>query len=232
MAKIVAIGGGRYSDGEIEGILEYIYNLSQKNNPVITILPTASFDNMDEDTPPYGFFKELGGKMNILKVSDSSLSDDDIRKTILTSDIIYVLGGNLERLMREWKKHGVDSVMREAFDKDIVLSGYSSGSMCWFKRGYDDCGENNEFMFVDCIGLLPYCNCVHYESDDWQSFTSAVKEQDLSSVALDDGAALVFSDGTYSLLFGKDEESRAYFINAKDGYSKTELKSDFKGKQF
>lgn len=221
MGKAVAIGGGRYSDGEINNILKYIFDLSKKENPLITILPTAAFDNCNEATDPIPFFNSLGADVNILKVSECE--DKTAHEKILNSDIIYVLGGNLEFLMQEWKKHGITECMKTAFSKGIILSGYSSGSMCWFKRGYDDCGKDNSFVFADCIGILPFCNCVHYESDSWQSFTERCKEQNLPSIALDDGSALVYNDGEYSLIFGSDEESSAYFIDNKI-YSKREIK--------
>ena len=28
--------------------------------------------------------------------------------------------------------------------------------MCWFRQGFDDCGPQDSFMFVDALGLLPY----------------------------------------------------------------------------
>lgn len=225
MGKIVAIGGGRYSDGEINNILEYILELSDKENPVVSVFPTAAYDNADEFTDPIPFFKNNGALINIIKTTGRSVSVREIEKTVLNSDIIYVLGGNLEFLMKEWVSLGIDKLMKKAFADGIILSGYSSGSMCWFKRGYDDCGPNGSFVFCDGTGILPFCNCVHYESDDWQSFTQRCTEQDLSAVALDDGSALVYNDGKYALLYGADSESSAYYFDSADSYKKTELKN-------
>ena len=42
MGKIVAIGGGRYSDGEIINIFEKIVSLADKKNPKVLFLPTAA----------------------------------------------------------------------------------------------------------------------------------------------------------------------------------------------
>ena len=83
--------------------------------------------------------------------------------------------------------------------------------MCWFEEGYDDCGENHEFMFVDCLGLLPYCNCPHFESDYWQNFAQAIKSRSRSGIACDDGAALVFDNGKYYTLQGNDGGEVTFF---------------------
>ena len=49
MGKIVAIGGGRYSDGEIINIFEKIVSLADKKNPKVLFLPTAGYDDINGD---------------------------------------------------------------------------------------------------------------------------------------------------------------------------------------
>ena len=49
MGKIVAIGGGRYSDGEIINIFEKIVSLAKKENPKVLFLPTAGYDDINGD---------------------------------------------------------------------------------------------------------------------------------------------------------------------------------------
>ena len=51
------------------------------------------------------------------------------------SDIIYVGGGNTLKMMKVWKKTGVDKMLKQAYEKGIVLSGLSAGSICWFRWG-------------------------------------------------------------------------------------------------
>ena len=92
--------------------------------------------------------------------------------------------------MNTFKATGADEALREAYKRGKVLSGLSSGAMCWFDMGYDDCGENGSFMFVDCIGLLPYCYCPHFISERWQSFGTAVIGCRVSGIGAEDGAAL------------------------------------------
>lgn len=225
MGKIVCIGGGRYDDGEVYPIAEKIVSLCGKKNPKVVFLPTAGFDDINGDEPIEAMFRRLGCEYSILLLTDEALGEEKIKAEILGADIIYAGGGNLKFLMDTWKKTKADVFLKEAFGNGTVLSGYSSGSMCWFGRGYDDCGENGAFMFVDCIGLLPFCNCPHYEGGNWPSFTEAVKEQSLSGVACENGAALIYDDGEFYTMHGNDGGD-TYYLNAAQGYRKIKLGED------
>ncbi len=215
MGIIIGVGGGRYSDNEVLPIFEHIVSLAKKKNPSVLFVPTAGFDDIDGDEHIFRLFIGLGCSVSALLLTDKSLTKEEIEEKILSSDIVYAGGGNLRFLMDTWKETGADEIFRKAYEKGVILSGYSSGSMCWFAEGYDDCGENHEFMFVDCLGLLPYCNCPHYESEYWQSFTDAIKGRKYSGIAADDGAALVYDNGKYYTLQGNDGGDVYYFDKEK-----------------
>lgn len=218
MGVIVGIGGGRYSDGEVMPIFEKIVKLSGKRNPSVLFVPTAGFDDMEGDEDIFALFEKLGATVSPLLLTDESLSFKEIENRILSCDIVYAGGGNLKFLMDTWKKTGADKVFKKAYEKGVILSGYSSGSMCWFAEGYDDCGENHEFMFVECLGLLDYCNCPHYESDYWQGFKEAVKGRKYSGLALENGAAFIYDNGNCSVMCGNDEGS-VYLLRKDNGFS-------------
>lgn len=224
MGIIVGVGGGRYCDNEVLPIFEHIVGLSEKKNPSVLFVPTAGFDDINGDEHIFRLFIGLGCSVSALLLTDKSLTYGEIEEKILSADIIYAGGGNLKFLMDTWKETGADEIFKKAYEKGIVLSGYSSGSMCWFSRGYDDCGENHEFMFVDCLGLLDYCNCPHYESDYWQVFTEAVKQQDLSGIAIDNGAALIYKNGKYYCINGNDGGD-VYFLDSENGFEKSLFKA-------
>ena len=224
MGIIVGVGGGRYSDNEVFPIFEHIVSLSEKKNPSVLFVPTAGFDDIDGDEHIFRLFIGLGCSVSALFLTDKSLPREEIEEKILSADIIYAGGGNLKFLMDTWKETGADEIFKKAYEKGVILSGYSSGSMCWFSRGYDDCGENHEFMFVDCLGLLDYCNCPHYESDYWQVFTEAVKEQNLSGIAIDNGAALIYKNGEFYCINGNDGGD-VYFLDSENNFAKSLFKA-------
>ncbi len=220
MGIIIGVGGGRYSDNEVLPIFEHIVSLAKKKNPSVLFVPTAGFDDINGDEHIFRLFIGLSCSVSALLLTDNSLTKAEIEEKILSSDIVYAGGGNLKFLMDTWKETGADEIFRKAYEKGIILSGYSSGSMCWFAEGYDDCGENHEFMFVDCLGLLPYCNCPHYESDYWQSFNGAIKGRKLSGMAVEDGAALVYDNGKYYTLQGNDGGD-VYLLDKDKNHEKT-----------
>lgn len=218
MGVIIGIGGGRYSDEEVMPIFEKIVELCGKKNPKVLFVPTAGFDDMEGDEDIFALFEKLGATVSPLLLTDESLTYSDIENAILNCDIVYAGGGNLKFLMDTWKKTGADVAFRKAFEKGIILSGYSSGSMCWFAEGYDDCGENHEFMFIDCLGLLPYCNCPHYESGYWQSFKDAVKTRNLTGLALENGAACIWNNGKVTTMCGNDG-GKVYLMRKENGFA-------------
>lgn len=220
MGKIVCVGGGCYSDGEVYPIAQRIVELSGKKNPKVLFLPTAGFDDINGDEAIEEMFRHFGCEYSILLLTDKTLTEEEIASQILSADIVYAGGGNLKFLMDVWTQTKADKYLKEAYKNGTVLSGYSSGSMCWFDRGYDDCAEDHSFMFVDCIGLLPFCHSPHYESEYWQVFNDAVKTQSLSGVACDNGAALIWNEDHFETVNGNDGGD-VYYFNSKDGYKRS-----------
>ena len=219
MGVIIGVGGGRYCDNEVQPIFEHIVSLAKKKNPLVLFVPTAGFDDINGDEHIFRLFIGLGCSVSALLLTDKTLTKEEIEEKILSADIVYAGGGNLKFLMDTWKETGADKVFIKAYEKGVILSGYSSGSMCWFEQGYDDCGENHEFMFVDCLGLLPFCNCPHFESPHWQSFADAIKGSPLSGLAVDDGAAVVYDNGKYYTIQGNDGGDVTFFDREKSHIS-------------
>ncbi len=212
MGKIIAIGGGRYDDGEIKNIFEYITASAKKEHPTVLFIPTAGHDDINGDEHIRDLFLECGcSEFNYLFLTDKSLTLDEIRSKILSTDIIYVGGGNVEFMMNVWNETGASDCLREAYEKGIIMSGYSAGAVCWFKEGYDDCGPENCFIYVTCLGILPYSACPHFQGGNWPTYRDRVKEKPMSGYALDNGAALIYENGNYSSIHGNDDGDVWFF---------------------
>lgn len=223
MGRIVASGGISYNDEEGLKVFEKIVELCPKKDAKVLYVPTAGHDNYDDFDQFKQQFTDLGCKeYDVLVLTDESLTYEEMKDKSLSSDIIFVGGGNLKFLMDVWNRTGATEVFKEAYEKGIVLSGSSSGGMCWFERGYDDCGENAEFMFIDCLGLIPGCNCPHYHSEYWQSFDKVVSSQDLDGIGVDSDAALVMVDGEISVVSGVPERG-AYKLTKDNNYKRERI---------
>lgn len=87
---------------------------------------------------------------------------EDPREYLLDQDVIWVDGGSVVNLLALWKAHDLGPVMREAWEKGIILAGVSAGSMCWHIGGATDAFGPTLRRTTDGLGFLPYGNGVHY----------------------------------------------------------------------
>lgn len=53
---------------------------------------------------------------------------DDVEGTVLEQDVVWVMGGSVANLLAVWRVHGLDRIMRRAWEAGVVLSGVSAGS--------------------------------------------------------------------------------------------------------
>ena len=221
MGGIVALGGG-FGGEHADYLVRFILSLCGKKNPSFLLIPTAGFDGYGKDM--LSRFFNMGCDVDVLCLSHPYITEELIAEKIRGADIINVPGGNLRFLIETWKKTGADKLLKEAFGCGKVLFGDSSGAMCWFEKGYDDCGPENAFMTLDCLGLIPYGNCPHYDSQGWQSFNGAAASMGISSIALENDIALCFIDGRYSLLHSPERvDARAWFFDKDKDYRRFDL---------
>lgn len=68
-------------------------------------------------------------------------------------DGIVESGGKTLNQPAIWKAQGIDTVLREAWDRGIVVGGASAGSLCWFDEGTTD-SRPKELSTVQCLGFL------------------------------------------------------------------------------
>ena len=172
MKTIYAIGGGEISELETFDIDKQIVKASGKKNPKALFIPTASGEPqayVDMFDQLYG--EKLGCETDSLILLDGTTNSQEARKKIMSSDIIYVGGGNTRMMMEVWKKYNLDKYLIEAHEKGIILSGLSAGSICWFSKGQSDieefeAGNLNNYTIVDGIGLIEAMHSPHYNEDN------------------------------------------------------------------
>jgi peptidase E len=79
--------------------------------------------------------------------------------------VIWVGGGSVVNLLAVWKAHNLDSLLRQAWIDGTVLAGVSAGSICWHMGGPTDSYGKELQPAFEGLGLLPYGNGVHYDSE-------------------------------------------------------------------
>lgn len=228
MGKIIAIGGGeigrRGVKNETLAIDRGIINLSGKKNPKLLFIPTAS-----GDAPAYidsiekYFGKRLGCKIDTLEIIVKKYSKKEIEDKILKSDIIYVGGGNTLKMMKAWRKFGIDVLLEKAMRKGIVLSGLSAGSICWFRYGNSDSarfGKNKaaSMIKVKALNFIPALHCPHYDVEKGRedSLKEMMKKNSEVAIAIDNCAAIEIVGDGYRIIKSK-KTANAYKVYWKGG---------------
>lgn len=137
--------------------------LTDKTRPRVCVLETASGDDLSTYARVYEAFSAAGCEVSALKVFPQPSADPEERLT--TSDLVWVGGGSVANLLALWRLHHVDRAMRAAWEKGVILGGVSAGSICWHTGGTTDSYGPVLRAVTDGLGLLPYANGVHYDSE-------------------------------------------------------------------
>lgn len=208
--KIILIGGGELSNYDTLEIDKRIVEISEKANPSLLFIPTASFDAegyIESVAHIYG--KELGCKVSALRLTDETVTREEASRSILSADIIYVGGGSTKNLMYHFNRLSLAPVLREAWERGIVLSGISAGSICWFEYGHSDSityetGTNSPYILMEGLGLIRGLHCPHYNDNRQSDFRDMVLREKMVGIALEDFTALEIINESYKVLKTRD----------------------------
>ena len=92
-------------------------------------------------------------------------SVDDVRGHLLDQDLVWVGGGSVANLLAVWRVHSLDEIFAALWREGVVLGGVSAGSLCWHVGGTTDSFGPDLRAVTNGLGLLPYGNGVHYDSE-------------------------------------------------------------------
>ena len=73
--------------------------------------------------------------------------------------------GNTGYLLEKWREYGFHELLKEAYQKGVLLAGISAGAMCWFEKCYSENTEN-DFEEWNGLGLLSGTYCPHYNDQE------------------------------------------------------------------
>ena len=223
MRAIVAIGGGTMGTKGRVAIDREIIRLSRKRRPRLLYVPTASSDpeaywKMSQEY----FGSRLGCRVEPLFLIRERPSAAERERKILGADIIYVGGGNTLKMMRLWRRLGVDRLLRRAYENGTVLCGISAGSICWFDSGHSDSmsyynPRSWKYINVKGLGLLRGIHCPHYNTGTLgvarrKDFQGMIAKVGGIGIAIEDNCAMEFIDGKYYRVLSSNSRAGAYRV--------------------
>jgi peptidase E len=187
------MGGGGFSSGFEDASLDlFAVGLTARATPRVCLLPTAGGDAEAQIGRFYGFFHGRNcdpSHVSLFRLENTGI---DMREHLMSQDLIYVGGGSLLNLVAIWRAHGLDSILRDAWQAGVVLCGLSAGSMCWFEHGITT--STGPPATGRGLGFLAGSNSVHWSSQPARrrTYRLAVAAGLPAGYGVDDGAALVF----------------------------------------
>jgi dipeptidase E len=191
---ILSMGGGGFTMEPGDPALdELVLDLAGAREPKVLFLATASGDSAQQLSAFRAAFGGRACEAEYLSLFRLHGTTRPLRDIVLEQDVVYVGGGSMKNMLAIWKAHGLDVVLREAWERGIVLAGLSAGAMCWFEGGVTMSGGPAETILG--LGLLPGSLSVHADGEPARLpvFLDAIREGALpGGWALDDGAAIVW----------------------------------------
>jgi peptidase E len=186
--------------------------------PRVCFLPTACGDDPRLITTFYDNAWRCGWAASHLSLFPMP-NIENIREHLLGQDVIWVWGGSVAGLLAMWRLHGLDVVLREAWQAGVVLTGISAGSICWHVGGTTDSFGPSLRPVTDGLAFLPWSNGVHYDGDPGRRplLERLVADGTLPpGYATDDGAGLLYRGTELHEVLVERAEAHAYRVERRD----------------
>ena len=230
MRRIIAIGGGELRERTTLAIDEYIANLAKERagdrRANALFIPTASHDFM----PYYNtFHKVYTGVFNIkTDVALTVFKEVDLEKLkgkFEKADMIYVGGGDTVFMLNSWKESGLLPLLKDAYERGVIIAGLSAGAICWFSDMYTDSeealGEGEKYAMFKGLGWIEGTISPHYGAR-MLDFDKIVCYNDFRAYGLEDNSALVIEEG--QVIKSLSSGGKAWLIESRQGnLIKTEI---------
>jgi len=223
--RILAIGGGGFlmedTPSPVDG---FIARLTGRAKPNVCFISTPSGDSVETIEKFYATYEALGCVPAHLaffrKPFRAALPLAGFAEPLLGQDAIFVGGGNTKSALAVWREWRLDRVLVEAWRRGVLLSGMSAGALCWFDEGLTDSYWGAGLKPLQCLGLLAGGCCVHYSGEParrvrlHEEVTRGVSGP---RIAIDDGAAILYSDREIHEVVSWRPGATAYEVAAEHG---------------
>jgi dipeptidase E len=213
--QIVAFGGGGFSMEWGNTLLDdFVLGLTGAKRPKVCFLPTASGDADHYVVRFYRAFSSDRCEPSHISLFRRETGVGDPRAHLLKQDLIYVGGGSLVSLLGTWRAHGIDEILREAWEAGVILCGGSAGALCWFGHALSGFHEGPERQ-IAALGLLPWSCAVHYyeEKGRREGFLDGVGEGIPAGYGAGDSAALHFVGTELAEVVSSRPKASAAFVS-------------------
>lgn len=213
--KILIAGGGFGT-----AFIRYMASLTGKRRPRLCYLPTAS---ADAPGGIIGWFRNCA-PLEVMPFAQESFiasprQTQSWEEVLLSMDGIVASGGNTLNQQAIWKAQGIDVILKEAWDRGIVLGGASAGSLCWFEEGTTD-SRPKELSTVKCLGFLKGSHSPHYDREKERRplYQKLIASGEMKpGYACDNDAGVYFEDNEVRRVVSTRPEAKVYYVSLVGG---------------
>jgi dipeptidase E len=126
----------------------------------------------------YSVFKNFSAEVDIVNLL--ALPIDEVEKRISDKDVVFVVGGNTDYLMKVFKKTGFDMLLPRLLDSKVYV-GSSAGSMVIGHRISEAAykliyGEDSKYDVSEYLGLVDFSIMPHLDSLLFPNRESTLKD--------------------------------------------------------
>lgn len=214
--KKILIAGGGFNTA----FIRYMAALTGKKRPKICYVPSASADSTESTLHFYQNCAVLDVEPHVQNVFIESLSQklgwDEV---FLSMDGIVCSGGNTLNQQAIWKAQGIDLVLRQAWEKGIVLGGASAGSLCWFEEGTTD-SRPKALSIVKALGFIKGSHSPHYDAEPGRRplYQKLIASGEMKpGYACDNDAGIYFEDNTVKRVVSARKGAKVYYVSMVSG---------------
>jgi dipeptidase E len=210
--RIVACGGALFVD-EAARLRDHILSLARQPSPRVCFLPTATGDHPES----IARFYRVAARMDC-RPSDLALFSrevEDLEAFLMEQDVIWVSGGNTANALAVWRVHGVDGLLRRAWEDGCVMTGASAGMNCWFEASVTDSFSLRQLEGLrDGLGWLAGSACPHWDAEQMRRpmYRDLVAAGFPDGVAAEDGVGLVFDGVEFAEAVSWRADGAAWFV--------------------
>jgi dipeptidase E len=220
--QIVAMGGGGFLMEPDNPLLDqYVLSQVAKPRPTVLFLPTAQGDSHESIAKFHDAFERFDCTPRVLAVFRPSWrrQSENFETAIVSSDVVYVAGGNTRAMLAVWREFGIDAALRKAWERGVMLAGVSAGALCWFEEGHTD-SDPRGLARMNCLGFLRGSFSCTFNDDPRRhpSYVDLVRGGKMKAgYGVDTGAALHFVDEKLHKAISSRERARARRFSAEEG---------------
>ncbi len=216
---VLAVGGGMLMPRDAAPLhLRYAMELSGQAEPRLCVLNTAMGDDPNANLRFHDRLASTRARVRHLALFPMP-NVDDPEDLLMSQDVIFVGGGSVANMVAVWRVHGIDEILRKAWQAGIVLAGSSAGGICWFEGGTTDSFGIRLRPFTDGLGMLAGSFCPHFNSEPERRplYRRLVADRALpDGIACDDGVGAHFADETLCEVVADRPDGAAYLVRRDD----------------